>query len=102
MALTLVVPGLLAHDHATLAATPALRALAQVASAPRLVAAGIACATLEALGMEPDTALAPLAARGAGLDAGDDHWLFATPVTLVAGRDGVRVAARVLDLSASD
>jgi hypothetical protein len=47
-------------------------------------------------------AAAPLAALGAGLDAGAAYVLRADPVNFVAGRDDVLLAGRVDDLSPGD
>lgn len=48
------------------------------------------------------SAPAPLAALGAGLDAGGKYVLRADPVTFVAGRDDVLLAGRVDDLAPAD
>jgi len=56
-------------------------------------------ALLEAAGAPHGTPLAPLAARGAGLDTGAAYVLRADPVALVAGRDDVLLAGRVDDLA---
>jgi len=100
MSLVLVVPGLLARDTATLGTVPALRTLARLAPEPRVEQDGIVAATLLALGMPAGTPVAPLAAKGAGVEVGEHYWLLATPISLVAGRDDVLVAGRILDIDA--
>ena len=49
-----------------------------------------------------DWPLAALRLRALGLDPGRDWWLAADPVTLVAGRDDVRLAGPVVDLAATE
>ena len=97
MRVTLVVPGLAAAAKASRAVPGALARLAAFghvqALPPDLDRAVVACA-----GLPPDTAIAPLAALGAGFDPGTSHVLRADPVTLVAGRDDVLLAGRVTDL----
>jgi hypothetical protein len=96
MHLTLVAPGLLALDAADLARARPLARFARFARVERN-ASGMAAATLAAVGLH-DVPPAPLLALGAGLDGGGDCILAADPVTLVAGRDDVRLAGRVDDL----
>lgn len=97
--LILVVPGLLAMPGAALAAAPSLASLAQFAPPPDVAPRGVAAALLRALGIPAATPVAPLAAFGAGVDAGDDYVLCADPVHLVADRDDVVLMQRVDDLS---
>jgi len=96
MRLTLAVPQLLALDPAALAAAPSLARLARYAG-QHVTRRG----TLDAF-VVPDSAdgagVAPLAALGAGLDPGTSHVLRADPVSLVAGRNDVALAARIDDL----
>ena len=102
MRLTLAVPDLLTLDRDTLAAVPALGSIAHYAG-PLVVRRG----TLDAL-LVPDSAaagrvaIAPLAALGAGLDPGASYILRADPVSLVAGRSDVVLAARIDDLDADE
>jgi len=102
MQLTLFLPALLSLPPATLAASSALAGLAQRAPAPRHDAAGIDAALLAVAQRLPDTPLAPLAARGAGVACGDDVIARADPVALIAGRDDVLLGGRVDDLSGAD
>ena len=99
MQLTLIVPGLLALPAAMLAASEPLARFARYATMTES-AGGIAAAALTALGL-PSAPAAPLLALGAGLDPGADAVLAADPVALVAGRDDVRLAARIADLDAT-
>jgi len=99
MSITLVAPGLLALPADALRSHAALNALARLGEAT-VDADGIEVATLRALRL--DAAVAPLVARGAGLDPGPDAWLCADPVALVAGLDDVRLVGRVDDLRAGE
>jgi hypothetical protein len=51
---------------------------------------------------EADCPLAPIRLAALGVDPGTAYWLDADPVTLVAGRDDVRLAAVVRDLDPYD
>ena len=98
MRLTLAVPGLLALDPAILASMTSLGRLARYAGPP-LTRRG----TLDAFvlsGSGEGAGAAALAALGAGLDPGKSHVLRADPVSLVAGRNDVALAARIDDLDA--
>jgi len=100
MRLTLAVPGLLALDPAVLAAATSLARLARYAGAPV-----IRCGALDAFvvsGSTDGAGAAPLAALGAGLDPGTSYVLRADPVSLVAGRNDVALAARIDDLDADE
>lgn len=98
MDLVVVAPGLLALPTPTLQSSAALRRIA--AWAPHVpIAGGRDIALLATLPLGAASA-ATLIARGAGIDAQRGHWLVADPVTLVAGRDDVVVAARVDDADA--
>ena len=68
MRVTLVVPRLLAMERAALAAVPALARLAEYAGGYVAEPEGVAVALLAAAGVARDTAIAPLAALGAGFD----------------------------------
>ena len=76
-----------------------LRSLARLASFGRREDLDDADAAVAQLLGAAGNATAPLAARGAGVDAGDAYVLRADPVTFVAGRDDVLLAGRVDDLS---
>jgi len=98
MRLTLAVPDLLALDRTTLAGSPSLVRLAHYAKSP-VTRRGTLDALLVSQLATPDTAAAaPLAALGAGLDPGSSCVLRADPVSLVAGRNDVALAARIDDL----
>lgn len=74
-------------------------ALARLAAYGRRSDADDADAEVAALLGAARSATAPLAARGAGLDAGGVYVLRADPVTFIAGRDDVLLAGRVDDLA---
>lgn len=104
MRFTFVVPGLASLDRATLASSRALARIASWSSA-RAERRGWRAAALSALGVPQsdggrDVPAAPLAALGAGADPRGDFALSADPVSLVAGREDVAIAARVADLGA--
>ena len=102
MHLTLAVPGLLALDPATLAAARSLARLARYAGPPA-TRRGDLDALLAAGSLDSATGgSAPLAALGAGLDPGTSHVLRADPVSLVAGRNDVALAARIDDLDGDE
>jgi len=102
MRLTLAVPDLLAQDRATLAAASSLARLAHYAGAPVVQPGGLD-AFLASDSATPGTAgTAPLAALGAGFDPGAAYVLRADPVSLVAGRADVMLAARIGDLDAEE
>ena len=101
-ALVLVLPGLLAQPPQALAEMRTLATLARYAGGPHVGTGGIAGALLAALGVDGDTATAPLALLGAGGDPRDDYVLRADPVHLAADRDrGWRVQT-IDDLAADD
>lgn len=105
MRFTFVVPGSAVFDRDTLAG-PSLARLATW-SASRTSAPGVDAATLQALGAAPTAdgrspPVAPAAALGAGFEPGPSAVLAADPVSLVAGRDDVRLAARIDDLDAAN
>ena len=102
MRLTLAVPDLLALDRGAFAFAPALSTLAHYAPKP-----DTRRGTLDAflLAHAPDAepmAAAPFAALGAGLDPGESYVLRADPVSLIAGRNDVSLAARIGDLNAEE
>lgn len=101
-ALVLVVPGLLALPPQALASMRALAMIAAYAGEPRVQTGGLAKALFTALGVAPDTPVAPLALLGAGGDPGDDYVLRADPVHLAADRDHGLVVQAIDDLSAAD
>src|SRR5260221_8620828 len=90
MRLTLAVPDLLAQDHAALASTPSLRKLAHYAGVPSTRPGSLDAFLLAGA---QASGIAPVAARGAGFDPGSRYTLRADPVSLVAGRTDVVLAA---------
>jgi hypothetical protein len=102
MHLILVAPALLAQSQAALAATSSLASLAQLAAPAHVQAGGIAAALLDALGAPAETPIAPLAALGAGIDAGTDYVLVADPVLLAADRDDLILVQRIDDLAVEE
>lgn len=102
MRLTVAVPDLLALDPAALAAAPSLARLARYA-APPVTRRGDLDAFLASGSPDSATAgAAPLAALGAGFDPGTSYVLRADPVSLVAGRNDVALAARIDDLDGDE
>jgi hypothetical protein len=99
--LVITVPGLLAKPPA---AAPALAGLLAAAGAPRHEPEGGAAALAAAYAVERqrDWPLAALRIAALGIDPGQDYWLAADPVALVAGRADVRLEGAVADLSAND
>ncbi len=115
--LVVVLPGLLPPADAGLAppsrpdgaraaarTAPALARLLALAGEPTVEPDGIgaALAPLYGIARQADWPLAPVRAAALGQAAGSDYWLAADPVLLEAGRDDVRLVARVADLSADE
>jgi hypothetical protein len=100
MHLTLAVPGLLDIDPALLTGAPSLARLARYAGTPVTRRSSLDAFVVS--GAADGGATAPLAALGAGLDPGTLHVLRADPVSLVAGRNDVTLAARIDDLDADE
>jgi len=98
MQLTLVVPGLAGVPDEPRPSAAALARLAARSTVAQL-AIDLDAATVIESGAPPQTAVAPLAARGAGFDPRTDYTLRADPVAFVAGRDDVLLAGRVADLT---
>jgi hypothetical protein len=90
--------------QARLPACPGLARLLQHGGKPAAHAETIAQWLAPRYGIvrQIDWPLAPLLLKTLGVDPGDGWWLAADPVTLVAGRDDVRLAGRVEGLAASD
>lgn len=97
MRFSLVFPHDLAVD-----ALDRIPALARIASYGRRDAIDDADAAVAQMLGVAGAATAPLAALGAGLDAGREYVMRADPVTFIAGRDDVLLAGRVDDLAAED
>jgi hypothetical protein len=101
MRLTLAVPQLLALDREVLAASRALATIAHYGGAP-LVRHGTLDPFLPPSSARHASAMAPLAALGAGFDPGAHYVLRADPVSLIAGRADVTLAARIDDIDVED
>lgn len=101
MRLTLVVSGLRAAPQAPARNADSLHRLAALGSV-RDPDRTLDTLALIAAGLPATTAVAPLAALGAGFDARGAHVLRADPLALVAGRDDVLLTGRIDDLTASD
>jgi hypothetical protein len=102
MRLTLVVPDLLTMDRVALAAMPALVKLGHYAGPPDTLRGTRDALVVSQFATPHAAAAAPLAALGAGLDPFAAYVLRADPVSLVAGRTDVALAARIDDLDGSD
>ncbi|MEO8674651.1 MAG: hypothetical protein ABI569_03680 [Casimicrobiaceae bacterium] len=106
MHLVLTLPGLLAQDADRAARAPHLARLLSIAGPPAHEPEGSDAALAPFYGIEhaagTDWPLAPVRIAAHGVDPGEAFWLAADPVTLVAGRDDVRLAGIVQDLDALD
>jgi hypothetical protein len=106
MHLVLAIPDLLADRGAGTArpAAPGLAALLAAAAPPARDADGYDAALAAHFGIprQADWPIAAIRAAALGLETAGDYWLAADPVTLVAGRDDVRLAGVVADLSRSE
>jgi hypothetical protein len=101
MRLTLALPDLLTLDRDALGGAPALALLAHYAGAPTMSEGSLDRFLWSSAATSP-VALAPLAALGAGFDPGTTYVLRADPVSLVAGRNDVALAARIDDLGSEE
>ncbi len=106
MQLLLVVPDLLAPrpSDAPSMHAPALARLLAAAGAPVRAGRDIAAelAAFHGIGRQGDWPLAPIRLAALGRDPGDAYWLAADPVSLVVGRDEVRLGSVVGDLAPAD
>ena len=110
MLLVIVVPGLLEAGSSSEKArapwpeAPYLARLLKLAGEPRVEPDGLfaALAPLYGVARQRDWPLAPLLVEARGIDPGDAYWLHATPVTLVAGRQDVRIAAPAVALDEAE
>ena len=104
MRLLLALPALLARAASSLPPLPALARLLHAGGAPRLAAGGVAEWLAAHLGIarEHDVAFAAMRRRAEGRDPQELWWLAADPVTLVAGRDDVRIAGVIDALKADE
>jgi hypothetical protein len=98
MRITLVAPGLLALPSEALAQATSLSQLAAIAGVHD--APGLDEALLADLGCEAQPA--PLAAAGAGIDVGTTWVVRADPVSMIVGREDVRLAGLVDDLDEAE
>lgn len=94
MRITLIVPGLLALPAEVLTCELSLSRLASLADPTPEI--DLDTALLRDLSL--DTAVAPLAAQGAGVDIADRWVIRADPVTMTVGREDARLAGHVFDL----
>jgi len=106
MHLVLSLPGLLSQLRDDDARAPSLARLVAVAGRPVREADGIDALLATRYGIEhasgTDCPLAPVRLAALGVDPGNAFWLAADPVTLVAGRDDVRLQGVARDLDAHD
>jgi hypothetical protein len=101
MRLLLALPGLLARPRSSLPPLPVLGLLLQAGGSARLAEGGVAEWLAAHLGVARahDIPFAAMRRQAEGRDPQDRWWLVADPVTLVAGRDDVRIAGCVDDLA---
>jgi hypothetical protein len=105
MHLVLILPGLLAqsreHASASDAPCPCLARLIAEAASPLREAEGLDALVASHYGIarQNDWPLAALRLAALGADPGGAYWIMADPVTLVAGREDVRPAGAVLNLT---
>jgi hypothetical protein len=71
-------------------------------SLPQPDGIGAALAPIYGVARQADWPLASIRVAALGVDPGTDYWLAADPVTLVAGRDDVRLTVAVDDLTAEE
>ena len=110
MLLVIVVPGLLEAGtssegvRAPWPEAPYFARLLKLAGEPRVEPDGLfaALAPLYGVARQRDWPLAPLLVEARGIDPDDAYWLRATPVTLVAGREDVRIAAPAVALDEAE
>ena len=104
MQLVLTLPGLLAQVTGGGPPAPLLARLVAASGVPTREPDGLAAALAARYGVarQTDWPLAPLRLAALGVDPGTAYWLAADPVTLVAGRDDVRLTGTVDDLTADE
>ncbi len=105
MHITLVLPELataLARDDAPAKAPSLARIVGRGALRVEPEGWAAALAPLYGVARQQDWPLAPLRALRHGLDPGGAYWLHVTPVTMVPGRDDVRIAGAATALAAED
>ena len=107
--IVIALPGLLAPagdgaGRTAAAAAPALARLLAAAGAPAREPDGLgaALAAIHGIERDGDWPLAAVRVAALGIDPGEDCWLAADPVTLVAGRSDVRLEGAVTDLAADE
>jgi hypothetical protein len=99
--LVVLAPRLLAQSDDALAASRPLAALARYTE-HAVVARDIYAALFAALGLPPDTPIAPLALLGSGRDPGSDHVLCAQPAHVDAGAGNAVDVDAVTDLAPAE
>jgi hypothetical protein len=101
MQLVFTLSGLLALGAPGATSAPHLARLVAASGAPRREPDGLAAALAACYGItrQEDWPLAPVRLAALGIDPGAAYWLAADPVTLVAGRDDVRLTGAVGDLT---
>jgi len=103
--LVVTLPGLLAaSDPGAAPAAPHLARLLAAAGVPLVEPDGTAAALARVYGIERqlDWPLAAIRLVALGTDPAEGWWIAADPVTLVAGRDDVRLTGAVTDLEADE
>ncbi len=104
MQLVLTLTGLIALVATDAKPAPDLARLVAASSAARHEPDGLAAALAVRYGItrQEDWPLASVRVAALGVDPGAAYWLAADPVTLVAGRDDVRLTGAVGDLTADE
>jgi hypothetical protein len=106
MHFVLTLPGILAQPALRAESAPRLARLLAIAGTPARDADGLDAMLAARYGISheagADCPLAPVRLAALGVDPGAAFWFAADPVTLVAGRDDVRLAGIVRDLGAND
>ena len=106
MHLVLTLPGLVAQVADRVVHAPHIARLLAAAGPPTHKPDGLDDALAAYYGIEhasgTDCPLAPVRLAGVGVDPDTAFWLRADPVTLVAGRDDVRLTGTVRDLAVDD
>ncbi len=102
--LVFAFPGLLPPAGASQAGSPPAPALARLIAAagsplPEPDGIGAALAPIYGVARQADWPFASLRVAALGVDPGAGYWLAADPVTLVPGRDDVRLTVAVDDLA---
>jgi hypothetical protein len=106
MDLVLTLPGLFRPSADQVVRAPNLAHIVGIAGPPERELDGLDAMLAAYYGIEhspeTDCPLAPIRVAALGVDPGTAYWLAADPVTLIAGRDDVRLTGTVRDLDAYD